>query len=195
MQVGEKGSMHLELALTKSLEGALEWIGSRLRPAGTRAGSPPNLEVNPAAISSRTINPMLQSPETIARAFVQAINAHDINELAKLMSDNHRFVDSLGNVVQGREQMRDGWAGYFHMVPDYALVVNETSSNGPTVVMLGLAHGTYAKDGRLPPENYWQTPAAWRAHVENDTVAEWRVYADNEPIRRLMRSTSSSDYQ
>jgi ketosteroid isomerase-like protein len=132
---------------------------------------------------------MPQSPEIIARAFVNAINAHDVNELAKLMSEKHRFIDSLRTVVQGRKQMRDGWTGYFRMVPDYTVLVEETFSDGPTVVMLGLARGTYSKHGRVSVENSWQTPAAWRAHVENDKVTEWRVYADNEPIRRLMSST------
>jgi hypothetical protein len=85
--------------------------------------------------------------------------------------------------------MRDGWTAYFRMVPDYTVLVEETFSDGPTVVMLGLARGTYSKHGQVSAENSWQTPAAWRAHVENDKVTEWRVYADNEPIRRLMSST------
>ncbi len=84
--------------------------------------------------------------------------------------------------------MRKGWAAYFQMVPDYAVVVEETFCDGPTVVLLGLARGTYAKGGHVSSENGWQTPAAWRVQVENDKLAEWRVYADNEPIRRVMSS-------
>lgn len=129
---------------------------------------------------------MPQSPQTIACAFVNALNRQDVDGLCKLMSDDHRFVDSLGTVVQGREKMRDGWAGYFRMVPDYTAIVNETFSEGATVVMLGTAQGTYAKDGRLSRENFWQTPAAWCAQIEDEKVVEWRVYADNEPIRQLM---------
>ncbi len=52
--------------------------------------------------------------------------------------------------------------------------------------MLGTAQGTYARDGKLLPENKWSTPAAWRAQIKGSLVAEWRVYADNEPIRKLM---------
>ena len=40
----------------------------------------------------------------------------------------------------------------------------------------------------LNPENRWQTPVAIRASVEDGLVAEWRVYADNEPIRKVMSS-------
>jgi len=53
--------------------------------------------------------------------------------------------------------------------------------------MLGKARGTYSSDGELKAENRWETPAAWRAVVEGGLVAEWRVYADNEPMRKLMR--------
>jgi hypothetical protein len=73
------------------------------------------------------------------------------------------------------------------MVPDYSIVVEETFWDGPVVVMLGKARGTYSTDGELKAENRWETPAAWRAVVEGGLVAEWRVYADNEPMRKLMR--------
>ena len=55
------------------------------------------------------------------------------------------------------------------------------------VVILGVAQGTYSVDGELKPENRWKTPAAFRAFIEDGKVVEWRVYADNEPIRKRMR--------
>ena len=61
----------------------------------------------------------------------------------------------------------------------------------PVVVMLGVARGTYCPDGqRLREENRWETPAVLRAQVEDGLVMEWRVYADNEPMRELMRRTA-----
>jgi ketosteroid isomerase-like protein len=71
------------------------------------------------------------------------------------------------------------------MVPDYTIAVEETYCDGPVVVMLGAAQGTYAGGGKAD-ENRWETPVALRAFVEEGKVAEWRVYADNEPMRRLM---------
>jgi ketosteroid isomerase-like protein len=129
---------------------------------------------------------MPRAPEGIAYAFVEAINHRDVDKLAELMSSEHRFVDPLGAVVQGREKTRAGWAAYFRMVPDYTVVVDETFSHGSIVAMLGMARGTYVKNGEPLPENSWQTPAAWRVQIQDEQVVEWRVYADNEPIRRLM---------
>jgi ketosteroid isomerase-like protein len=132
---------------------------------------------------------MNDSPESIAQAFVRAINRQDVDGLVGLMTPQHRFVDSLGNVVEGREKMRGGWAGYFRMVPDYSIAVEETLRDGPVVLLLGVAEGTYAHAGELKPENRWKTPLAIRAQIEDGLVAGWRVYADNEPMRERMRKS------
>jgi uncharacterized protein (TIGR02246 family) len=124
--------------------------------------------------------------ESVAHAFVRAINRQDADALAELMTVEHRFIDSLGNIVEGREKMRDGWARYFRMVPDYTVAIEEVCCDGPVVVMLGMAQGTYTADEKLKPENHWTTPTAFRAFIEDGKVAEWRVYCDNEPIRQRM---------
>jgi len=129
--------------------------------------------------------------EAVAQAFLRAINRQDVDRLAELMSPAHRFIDALGNVVEGRDKMRQNWAAYFRMVPDYAVAIEEYYTGGgsdvdPVVIMLGIASGTYTHDGKLTPQNRWQIPVAIRALVEDGLVAEWRVYADNEPIRKLM---------
>lgn len=129
---------------------------------------------------------MSELAESIAHAFVRAINRQDADALAELMTEEHRFIDSLGNAVEGREKMRTGWVKYFKMVPDYTVAIEETLCDGPVVVMLGVAQGTYAPDGKLAAENRWSTPTAFRALVEGGKVAEWRVYCDNEPIRQRM---------
>jgi ketosteroid isomerase-like protein len=126
------------------------------------------------------------SAEAVAQAFVRAVNRQDVDRLTALMSPAHRFIDSLGNVIEGREKMREGWGAYFRMVPDYSIAIEEFYPGEPVVVMLGIAEGTYTRDGKLHPENRWQTPIAIRVLVEDGLVAEWRVYADNEPIRKRM---------
>ena len=128
------------------------------------------------------------SAESIAQAFLRAINRQDVDRLAELMAPAHRFIDSLGNTVEGREKMREGWAAYFRMVPDYSVAIEEFYPADPVVLMLGIASGTLTRDGKLNPENRWQTPIAIRALIEDGLVAEWRVYADNDPIRKLMAS-------
>lgn len=131
------------------------------------------------------------APLDVVLRFVAAVNFHDLAGIAALMTDDHRFVDSLGAVVGGAAQMREGWQAYFQMVPDYHIDVRESFFNGAVVVLLGTAWGTYAPDGPRSSENQWETPAAWRAVVRGDRVAEWQVYADNEPIRQRFAAKSA----
>jgi len=124
--------------------------------------------------------------ESVAQAFIRAINRQDVDALAELMTEQHRFIDSMGTVFDGRETLRRGWTKYFQMVPDYTVAVDETFCDGPVVVMLGNAQGTYAPHGEVKPENHWTTPTAFRAFIQDGKVAEWRVYCDNEPMRQRM---------
>jgi uncharacterized protein (TIGR02246 family) len=126
------------------------------------------------------------SPQAVAGAFVQAINSHDVEALQALMAPDHRFVNALGELMEGREILREGWVRYFQMVPDYSIDLEEAYASGDVIVLLGVAHGAYTADGSPHPENAWQTPLAVRVLVSNGQVAEWRIYADNEPIRRIM---------
>lgn len=128
----------------------------------------------------------VDSPESVTNAFVRALNRQHIERMLALMSPSHRLVDSMGNLVEGLERMRAGWAGYFKMVPDYTLAIEETYASGSVVILLGMAQGTYTRTGQLTAENRWHTPIALRAFVEDGLIAEWKVYADNEPMRRLM---------
>jgi ketosteroid isomerase-like protein len=133
------------------------------------------------------------TPQEVTRQFVTAINAHDVEGLTSLMTSDHRFIDSLGTVVEGREAMREGWTFYFSMVPDYRLDISRSfvAENGKAEAMLvGVASGSYWSNEIKRPDSSWSMPVAVRAVIRDDQVAEWQVYADNEPIREQMRTTS-----
>jgi ketosteroid isomerase-like protein len=131
-----------------------------------------------------------KAPLKVAGEFVAAINAHAVERLASLMTSDHRFIDSLGAVVEGRDAMREGWKFYFDMVPDYHLNISQSfiAQDGiAEVVLVGVASGSYCVNGSKRPDSSWSTPVALRAVVREDEIAEWQVYADNEPIREQMR--------
>jgi uncharacterized protein (TIGR02246 family) len=127
----------------------------------------------------------MSSIETVLD-FLALINKRDADKLAGLMTEDHLFIDSLGNAVRGREKMREAWRGYYSFCPDYWISHQEILESGNTVAVFGTAGGTIATNGKLPPENKWRTLAAWLAVVENGLVKEWRVYADNKPVYEIM---------
>jgi len=126
------------------------------------------------------------NPEEIVLAFVDCINRHDVNGLCNLMTDDHLFIDSAGAKVQGREEMRKAWVGYFYMIPDYAIEVKAAMQKDSVVGLFGTTRGTYAAGKPLQDRNRWELPASWRAVVRDGKIAEWQVYADNEPVRRII---------
>ena len=127
------------------------------------------------------------TPEEVALAFVGAINSTRVEDLAKLMTPDHVFIDSDGTRVCGREKMRQGWTEYFAMVSDYHIEVAEKFVRGDAVVLLGTATGTFHENGVLKPGNRWSVPAAWRAVIDGDKVAVWQVYVNVEPMLAIMR--------
>jgi len=130
----------------------------------------------------------MRSAERAALAFVQAINRQDVEQMAALMTSGHRFIDSMGHEVKGRDAVRTCWLGTSTWFPITRLPCTRRSAIGPVVVMMGVAKGTYAPEAWLKAENRWETPVAVQAAIKDGKVAEWRVYADNEPMRERMRT-------
>jgi ketosteroid isomerase-like protein len=131
----------------------------------------------------------------VALDFVAKINAHDVDAIVALMSPDHVFIDGLGATFRGAEQMRAGWKFYLGMFPDYAIEVTSQFGRGDSVALFGKARGTFAVNGKLARENFWEIPAAWRAVVKNGRVAEWQVYCDNEPVRKIMAANTPAKSQ
>ena len=120
----------------------------------------------------------MNSSETF-KQFVTAVNDHDPEAIAGLMALNHRFIDSLGNRVEGADTMRSGWRGYFAMCPDYRIEIADILAADDIVLATGTAGGTI-------DNTPWKTPAAWRAVIHDDLVAEWQVFADNKPVYEIL---------
>jgi len=127
-----------------------------------------------------------QSTVDTVLEFLDRINQHDVDKLAEYMTEDHLFIDSLGQAVSGRENMRSGWLGYFRFCPDYWVSHEEIFPSGKLVAVFGAAGGTIAADGKLPPQNTWRVSAAWFAIVEHGLVKQWRVYADNKPVYDIL---------
>ena len=130
----------------------------------------------------------MTSKETVL-AFVDRINAHDIDGLAELMAEIHSLIDAHGNQVSGKEKMIAGWRGYFEWFPVYSIEVNEIFECDDTFALFGFAGGSFK--GRA--EDSWRLPAAWKAIVKDSRIVLWQVFADTKiPFEIIERHRQAS---
>ena len=112
--------------------------------------------------------------------FVDAINEHNVEKLHSLMTEDHKFIDSYGNEVSGKDKMRSGWIEYFHWFPDYNIEITDLFIENNTIAAFGFAGGSFQGSKYNYLENYFRIPAAWKVTVENDKIKLWQVYADTK---------------
>jgi len=114
-------------------------------------------------------------PESVVTRFNEGINGRDVEVLARLMTDDHVFIDSAGDRVDGRQGCLDAWRGFFGAYPDYR---NEFASmvqaSSDMVAVMGRSVCSVpALDG----------PALWTARTRAGGGCEWRVYEDTPETR------------
>jgi ketosteroid isomerase-like protein len=115
----------------------------------------------------------------IVSKFVAAINEHNVDKICSLMADEHKFIDSHGHEVAGKDKMKTAWTGYFEWFPDYKIEVTDVFADRDTVGAFGFASGTF-HGPKAPKENYWRLPASWKATLKDGKVQLWQVYADSK---------------
>jgi ketosteroid isomerase-like protein len=110
----------------------------------------------------------------VAIQFNDAINAGDLDALAALMTDDHRFIDSAGTAFEGIDRCREIWSGFFAAFPDYRNHFETVAEKDGKVVIAGRSS---CSDERLAG------PALWCAAIADRKVREWRVYDDTPASR------------
>jgi ketosteroid isomerase-like protein len=106
-------------------------------------------------------------PVAVVTAFNEAINVSDLDVLAALMTDTHRFVDAAGAAVDGKAACVEAWRGFFATFPDYRNVFAELTPTGDGVVEL--TGRSTCSDPAL------DGPGRWRAVVRDGRVDVWQV--------------------
>lgn len=114
----------------------------------------------------------LRDPKIIAIQFNEYINNQDIKGLSSLMTEDHVFIDRKDECYG---DMVNGWIEFFDNFPTYKNIFTRVDSQDNLVILVGYA--LWSKDS-LEKDH-----AIWTARIENDLVAEWRIYEDTEENR------------
>lgn len=121
-----------------------------------------------------------KDPKLTALQFNEYINSQDIEGLSSLMTEDHTFIDREGKVDKRKESMTKGWIEFFNAFPDYRNTFTRVESRDDLVILIGYA--TWTKESQADH-------AIWTARIEDDLVAEWRIYHDTEENRRRLNIT------
>lgn len=118
--------------------------------------------------------------------FADAVSHADVDKIYSLMADDHLFIDSQGNRMEGKEKMKQAWTEYFRLFPDYKIEIEEIFEKDSSVCALGHASGTYKNLHNNENSNHWRIPAAWKAVIKDNRIKHWQVYADNLVVMDIL---------
>ena len=127
-----------------------------------------------------------ETNQAIVMRFIKAINDHKVDEIVDLMSEDHIFIDAMGFKTVGKKGMTEGWKAYYELFPDYQIEVTDMVKNETIIGLFGNVRGTYKNLINKQNSNFWETPASWRAIVENNKIEHWQVYCDYSNLTKIL---------
>ena len=60
-------------------------------------------------MGERGVDVIYSDPKLVAMLFNEQINHRDLEALTEMMTDDHTFIDSEGDIVKGKKEMKKGW--------------------------------------------------------------------------------------
>ncbi len=114
-----------------------------------------------------------QKSKSLVARFVEAVNAHDIDAVRDLVSEDFTYIDSWRDGVSGRDAVMLGVERLFAADPGFGLEVESVSFSDPFVLMRGWANSSLPAFGRRR--------AVWRALCEDGLISEWQSWAEGGP--------------
>ena len=120
--------------------------------------------------------------------FIDRINAHDVDGVMKLVSNDYEFVNSSGDHFRDRQFIRDTWAEQFKNHPDYKIRVQRVIADNEGVGVFGVSEGTYAPEGEPSEEDHWEVPCAFLCIAREGKVTYFECYSDASIVFDVMKS-------
>ena len=131
---------------------------------------------------------MSSSMKQTVLAFVDRINAHDVEGILGLMSEDYQFINSAGDTFRGKAFMRDTWTAQFEQHPDFRIEVERVIADEDGVGIFGKAVGTYSQHGEMYDENHWEIPSAFLGVAKDGKMVHWQVFSDASIVFDLIKA-------
>jgi ketosteroid isomerase-like protein len=116
----------------------------------------------------------------IATSFVALVNARDVDGIAAAVTPDSLFFVEGETPTVGRESLREAWAGYFTVFPNYRIFVDESHSRPDAAYLVGHTAGSH-----LPKElESISNSVIWRCECRGELISEWSIYATSDAARK-----------
>ncbi len=112
-----------------------------------------------------------------ALRYVHAINAHDINSIANLLSDQCVFVDNNTDEHPGKETLVRNWGYYLEKWPNVVMLISEIYVQDNQALLIYRATGSYYN---LPDIEDFQIARMLHTQVENDRIVMYHFLEYSE---------------
>ncbi len=117
--------------------------------------------------------------KTLVLQFNDCINNADINGLADLMTDDHVFIDTDNNRIEGKAENIDNcWKSFFRLYPGYQNIFESVTEKHNTIILQGYS---VCSEEIL---NY--VCAIWVAEIEDNKISLWHIYPDTKENRKML---------
>ncbi|MCZ7557362.1 MAG: nuclear transport factor 2 family protein [Bacteroidia bacterium] len=114
----------------------------------------------------------------VIAAFITAINKGDLSAMGKLMTEDHRFIDSAGTELRGPATVCAAWRDFFFIMPDYRISIERMVTEADVTALFGTAEGTLNLAVANNTTRRIELPAAWKVSLRDGRIAVWQVYTD-----------------
>lgn len=123
------------------------------------------------------------TPKEVFEHFVDAVNRHDGQAIANLLTADHRFINAAGNELKGSDTAKAEWLDYFDVFANYQVEISQIFTEGNTVAAFGSVAGNVGAAR-------WNIPASWKAVITDGKIAEMQLYSDTKlPYDLLVKNT------
>lgn len=132
------------------------------------------------------------TPEAVARAFVEAYNAHNVERLVALYDDDIHITTPDLSVLKGKEPHQKYYQAWFKSVPDVQAVIKSIMSEDERFMLELTDIGTYTKTLPTPgaPVARGQKlryPYVILGRVREGRIVSLRYYENDLLVERQLR--------
>ncbi|MBX9896876.1 MAG: nuclear transport factor 2 family protein [Qipengyuania sp.] len=110
--------------------------------------------------------------KTLVERFVAALNAHDVETLETLLTEDFTYIDSWREGVTGRDKVIAALRSLIAVDPDFGIEVDRMDWREPHVLMTGRVNSRQFGPNRR---------AVWQVLVRDGKIAEYQAWAEGGP--------------